>query len=140
MAFDVRVECRAVRGDREGKWSCHQCLYAYRDPDEGNIFSIGKADGGSIRTCRAGADKGWIDEWLDDGTLRRVGVDAGFIDRGEGSRYRVENPADVESLLILRLQPAGNIMATRSRIVRPGTRVTCRGNRPRTRTVLIDRH
>jgi hypothetical protein len=44
-----------------------------------------------------------------------------------GRRRSSELLADVESLLIKRLQPLGNIQCTESRISRPGMRVRCSG-------------
>lgn len=62
----------------------------------------------------------------------------GMIDWGEGARYSLEKLADVESLLIKRLRPRGNIMSLNNRICRPGVRVLCGGNWPHTRATFVD--
>lgn len=138
MAYVVEVEWRMIRGTRDDKWGCHQCLYAYHDPDEGDIFYVGKAGGRTIRERWNGSDKYWVKEWLDDGTLRRVDVYAGFPCWGDGCRYSAAKLADVESLLIMRLQPVGNRMSTVSRISRPGLRVVCNGNWPHAKKQFWD--
>jgi hypothetical protein len=57
----------------------------------------------------------------------------------ENGRYRTfELLADVESLLIMRLQPYGNISATMSRIARPNLRVHCIGAWPFARASFRD--
>ena len=53
-----------------------------------------------------------------------------MIDWGDRGRYNPEKLADVESLLIKRLRPRGNIMSINTRISRPGIRVLCDGNWP----------
>jgi hypothetical protein len=55
-----------------------------------------------------------------------------------GTRRTSELLADVESLLIIRLQPFGNIQCTTSRTSRPGLRVHCLGDWPLKRSRFHD--
>jgi hypothetical protein len=56
----------------------------------------------------------------------------------EGRRRSSQLLADVESLLIMRLQPACNVACTRSRYMRWGLRVNCSGDWPERRTCFRD--
>ena len=95
------------------------------------MLSIGKADYSTIRQRLHGDHKSILFRDLD----RQYGVDqvrvlhAGLA-LGGGRRLSSELLADVESLLIIRLQPFGNIQSTRSRVSRPGLRVECAGDWP----------
>jgi hypothetical protein len=62
--------------------------------------------------------------------LDQVRVLHGSLVTQEGRRRSSELLADVESLIIMRLKPFGNIQSTVSRIVRPGLRVHCTGDWP----------
>ncbi len=62
----------------------------------------------------------------------------GELELEEDRRLSSQLLADVESLLVMRLQPPGNISSTRSRIYRPGMRVKCAGDWPHRRNAFHD--
>jgi hypothetical protein len=62
----------------------------------------------------------------------------GELGLGEGQRLTKQLLEDVESLLIYRLQPWGNIRSSISRISRPGMIVRCRGSWPHPRRSFED--
>jgi len=119
-------------------WRVDRGLYAYLDPKSLEILYIGKVDGTTIRQrwVRSGKSGFWDDLEKERGIHRHV-VMAGKValDRGRLSR---ELLADIESLLICRLQPWGNIQSRRQRIARPGLLVKCVGEWPLKRASFYD--
>ncbi len=106
-------------------------LYAYLHPTRDWLLYIGKADYSTISRRLHGEHKAQLFEEI----WRAYGVDEvrflhGGLELEEGFRRSSELLADVESLLIKRLQPLGNISTTRTRIARPGLRVHCEGDWP----------
>lgn len=108
------------------QWKKTRCLYAYLAPDKREILYIGKADGKTLRQrwtrC---AKEGFWDDLERKRGIRSHGVIEGDIELEEGSRISCELLADIESLLIARVRPWGNIQSRESRISRPGLRVKC---------------
>jgi len=120
-------------------WS--NVLYAYVEPYEDTIVYIGKADRQTIRQRLSGThkDKVWRD--LAEAGVDRYALLAGDVtsDADEIGRFTWQMLADIESLLIYRLKPIGNIQNTRSRpISRPGMTVSCEGVWPHRRTEFRD--
>ncbi len=115
------------------------CLYAYTDPESNRIIYIGKADGTTIRQRFTASDKyDLFRHFEEEFGITAVGVFAGLIALEEGCRLTRELLADIESLLIKRLQPPGNVQSKRSRIARPGLVVECLGKWPHRRTRFVD--
>lgn len=86
-----------------------------------------------------GSHKGEIfDFFWDRYGIEKVNVMQGEVVLEKGHKRSTELLADIESLLIVRLQPPGNIAYTRSRIYRPGLRVKCIGDWPHRRTGFHD--
>ena len=117
--------------DSDPLWSGQFCLYAYLHPQRDWLLYVGKADYSSVRRRLSGDHK---DQLFADFYLR-YGIEEVRVLHGEllleaGRRRSSELLADVESLLIMRLQPFGNIQSRRSRIARPGLRVHCIGDWP----------
>lgn len=120
-------------------WSARSCLYGYLHPDRDWLLYVGKADFASVRERLRGDHKETLFEDLD----RKYGVDEVRVLQGQiyldaGRRMSSELLADVESLLIKRLQPFGNIQSRRFRISRRGMRVQCLGDWPLTRSRFHD--
>jgi hypothetical protein len=135
----VEVEWTLLDDDRHPLWADSYCLYAYLHPARDWIVYIGKADYSSVRRRLHGDHKS---EVFADIT-RRYDIDDIRVLHGQlfvekGTRRTSELLADVESLLIFRLQPFGNIQGTTSRISRPGLRVHCFGDWPRKRSRFHD--
>lgn len=127
--MDVWVHWTWLDSDDDPRWDEQYCLYAYLHPTRELVLYIGKADYSTVggRLYGEHKDRLFEDIW------RAYGVDEvrilhGELELEEGYRRSSELLADVESLLIKRLQPFGNISTTRTRIARPGLRVHCEGD------------
>jgi hypothetical protein len=139
--MDVWIHWTLLDSDDDPRWDEQYCLYAYLLPRQVRLLYIGKADYSTIRSRWYGEHKDELfeDIWdaygIGDDEVR---VLHGEFELEEGYRRSSELLADVESLLIKRLQPFGNISATRSRIARPGLRVYCEGDWPLRRSHFHD--
>lgn len=140
MYDDVEVDWRRVRQQNDEEWGYWRCLYIYVDVRDDVILYLGKADRCTVRERWCGRHKDDLREWLADEGTERVYLHVGEIDWGEARRYSPEKLADLEALLIKRLQPPANIMGKRLRgASRPGTRVSCGGDWPCARSSFVDR-
>ena len=129
--MDVRVYWTTLDDDRHELWSTSYCLYAYLHPERNWLFYIGKADYSTVRRRLHGDHKSEVFGAI----WRRYEVDQVRVLHGElaleDGRNRTSTLlGDVESLLIMRLQPFANIANTNSRFTRPGMRVFCEGDWP----------
>jgi hypothetical protein len=136
MKIDVQW---TLLGDRDDRWSDSFCLYAYLHPIRDWVLYIGKSDYSTIRRRLRGDHKSQLFRDI----RHRYLVDAIRVLHGEvqadlGYRRSSALLADVESLLIMRLQPFANICATQSRTSRPGLRVFCSGHWPIKRDAFHD--
>ena len=127
----IEVEWTFLEHDRHPLWTDSCCLYAYLQPKLDRLLYIGKADYSTVRERMHGDHKAV----LFDDIFRRYGTDQVRVLHGqflleEGRRRSSELLGDVESLLIMRLLPFGNIQSRGSRITRPGLRVQCTGDWP----------
>ena len=141
MAQPLRVEVDwtriAARGDP--LWQDSFCLYGYLNPRADQILYIGKADYQTVRQRTHGRHKAELFEYLCDHCKSdELSIIHGQLLLEAGRRFSTQLLADVESLLIKRLQPPGNISSTCSRIYRPGLRVKCTGDWPHRRTGFHD--
>ena len=128
MRIDVHW---TLLGDGDELWSSSFCLYAYIHPARDSLLYIGKADFTTVRQRLHGDHKRQVFRDIH----RRYKVNAVRVLHGDlqaeaGRRRSSSLLADAESLLIMRLQPFGNISATQSRVSRPGLRVHCAGDWP----------
>ena len=126
--MDVWVHWTRLDSDDDPRWDEQYCLYAYLHPTRDWLFYIGKADYSTVSSRLHGEHKAQLFEEI----WRVYGVDEvrilhGELELEEGFRRSSELLADVESLLIKRLQPLGNISTTKTRIARPGLQVHCEG-------------
>ena len=114
-------------------------LYAYLHPRSRKILYLGKAD-----YCTVGErTKGTHKKTIFDAMIANEGVNVlhpivGVLSLEEGTRFSSQLLSDVESLLIIELQPPYNRQSTRSRISRPGIEVKCTGTWPVRRTRYRD--
>jgi len=119
--------------DNEGEnplWKANRGLYAYVGPYN-EVLYIGKVDGTTVRQRwnRSGKEAFWNVLERKRGIFKHA-VIFGEIELENGSRLTRELLADIESLLINRVQPWGNIQCVNTRIERPGLRVKCGGDWP----------
>src|SRR5437867_4442662 len=103
-------------------------LYAYFVARPVELLYVGKAWGTTVSSRVTANDKGafWRDFERTYGN-REPRVMLGDVILEPGTRFTRELLADIESLIIRREQPWGNIQSTRTRISRPGMRVICSG-------------
>jgi hypothetical protein len=135
----VIVNWTELNDERHPLWRRSLCLYAYLHPTRDWVLYVGKADFSSVRSRLHGSHK----MRLFGDIATAYSVDSVRVLHGEiivekNRRRSSELLADVESLLIMRLQPYGNIQARRRRISRPGLRVHCIGAWPRRRCGFHD--
>ena len=129
----LRVELPWIelRDRRDPEWQADFCLYAYLHPERDWLLYIGKADYQTVRERMHGDHKADLfDFFWDRYGIDEVRVLQGDLVREDGGRRSSELLGLVESLLIMRRQPPGNIANTRSRAYRPGLRVRCTGDWP----------
>ena len=127
----VDVEWTWLDEEDHPLWGDQYCLYAYLHPERDWLLYIGKADYSTVRQRLHGDHKGQLYADLQ----REYGIDEfrvlhGDVQPENGRRRTSELLADVESLLIMRWQPFGNVQSRQSRIPRPGLRVDCVGEWP----------
>lgn len=130
IVADVRLYWSVLEREEDPRWQWSRVLYAYLGPRR-EILYIGKVDYSTVRErWRRSAKAGfWDDLERERGIYRHVAI-VGDVELEDERRLSVSLLGDIESLLIHRLQPWGNIQATRSRVVRPGLRVRCTGAWP----------
>src|SRR5437870_287002 len=127
----VEIPWIALDDDRDPTWTKNFCLYAYLHPERDWLLYIGKSDYQTVRQRLHGDHKAALFDFF----WRKYGIDNVRVLQSdlvleEGRRRSSELLGDVETLLIMRLQPAGNVANTRSRLYRPGLRVRCTGDWP----------
>jgi len=129
--LQVEVPWVALDDDRDPGWRANFCLYAYLHADRDWLLYVGKADYQTVRQRLYGDHKAVLFEFFEE----RYGIDQVRVLQGDlvpegGRRRSTQLLSLVESLLIIRLQPPGNVSSTRSRAYRPGLRVVCTGDWP----------
>jgi len=126
MIFDVNWT--HLDGIDDDRGDSTRVLYGYKAPRGAEILYIGMAhaDSSSVHNRLSGEHKrGWFERLEREREIREFRVMLGevFFD----GRFTREMLADIESLLIYRLQPWGNRQSRVSRISRPGMIVRCSG-------------
>ena len=136
--MDAFVRWHNLSSDDEA-WRQRRCLYAYLAPRTSEVLYIGKAWGVSVRGRwnRAAKSEFWDDLEKARG-FRMHRTIVGEVILSPGKRLTHELLCDIESLLIYKIQPWGNIQSRRSRISRPTLSVACRGSWPSSIRVLRD--
>src|ERR1700730_15060678 len=119
------------------EWHHRHVLYAYLDPDTDEILYVGMAWHRSVRQRFTDRDKQSLFHFLFD-QLRLDGVKVlvgSVLMEGRLSRHLLSG---VESTLIKRLKPAGNIMCRSTRISRRAMRLECFHEWPHERARFVD--
>jgi hypothetical protein len=128
--MNVIVDWR-VLSDADPGWSFDCALYAYCAVDHSEILYIGKTDGTTVRRrWNHSAKETFWDALEGERRIFRHVALAGEIALETQRRLTRELAADIESLLIKRVKPWGNIQCRASRISRPGLRIRCAGAWP----------
>lgn len=120
-------------------WDCRRVIYGYFTVGDDELLYIGKAYRKTVRErwTRSAKEEFWNDLERERGIKEHV-VRVGDLSLDDGRRISGELLTDVESLLIKRLCPWGNVQGQSSRIARPGLRVLCEGNWPFERSEFRD--
>ena len=139
----ITVKWTAIQNDEDPRWQDNCGLYAYLTTNWDEVLYIGKVDGCTVRQRFSAPDKrSLFVELSKKRNINRVSVIVGDIILKADGDYRPrltsQKIADVESLLINRVKPWGNIACMGSRISRPGMLVTCSGEWPHRRRVFLD--
>jgi hypothetical protein len=139
----VTVNWTLIQGPDDPRWQDNCGLYAYLTMDGEEILYLGKMDGCTVRErWRAPDKRAFWDALEKERRVFRHLVIVGDIHlQSDGSyspRLTRQMVADVESLLIYKVQPWGNIACTKSRTSRPGMFVTCEGAWPPGRWIYVD--
>jgi len=102
-------------GRSDVRWEWTRCLYAYVRPTRNELLYIGKTDGSTTVRKRVNApDKHALLQFFElDLGVTRFHVVVGDLLLDGRLRLTPQLLADVESLLITRTKPVGNISAIR---------------------------
>ena len=138
MSISIKLEWEyAGAGDESLEFS--RVLYAYLHPKSNEILYIGKADFSTVRKRLVGAHKMAIFKAIVKGRkLSVLHMIVGWPNLPEGRRLSSELLADIESLLIMEVQPPYNRQSRQSRIARLGLVVQCAGDWPLATKKFID--
>jgi hypothetical protein len=132
----IEIDWKTLDADSE-EWDCRHVLYAYVDPRTNQILYVGMAWHRTVKQRFRDRDKNALRDFIVD----ELGIDSVKVLVGsiwmEGRLTR-QLLSDVESLLIKRLQPAGNIKCRATRILRPGMRLECLQEWPHRRARFVD--
>jgi hypothetical protein len=135
----LNVDWIRLRPEYENLWHVRRAVYAYTTKDFSEFLYIGKATSTTVAQRWAAPDKQKL--WRDLEQQRNIfghQLLIGHMPVEPGLRLSMELLADIESLLIYRLQPWGNIQSQNSRISRPGMTIRCRGDWPHHQKVFRD--
>lgn len=115
--------------DKDEYWKYLRCLYAYTTVNTDEILYIGKAWRNTIHERWKAPDKEKLWRALEEQRqIHEHCIMFGNLELEEGRKFSSELLSDVESLLIAREQPWGNIQSKKSRISRRNLKVKCLGN------------
>jgi len=136
--MSIEIEWQYTGGGEESL-EFSRVLYAYLHPDTSEILYIGKADYCTVKKRLFGAHKEEIfEKMVSNLGITELHAIVGVLYVPENRRYSSELLADIESLLIIKVQPPYNIQSRRSRISRPGLGVRCIGAWPHEQEYFID--
>jgi len=113
-------------------------LYANIDILRDKIVYIGKADFCSVKERLNGKDKKGLYDYLKKNDIPKIRTIVGNIYLESDKKLSRELLIDIESLLVKRINPIGNIQSTKTRISRPGMRVFCEGFWPLVKNAFYD--
>lgn len=135
----IGIDWRWIRGEADEKWEWMGVLYALVHPTHDGIIYLGKADYSTVRQRYRCARKDWIHDAISLQGFSKPRILVGELMIEAGRNFRSEKLADVESLLIQRLQPIANLSCRTTRIKRPGLTVECVGRWPLSRRCFRDK-
>ena len=130
MSLRVEIEW-SYTGPGEESLEFSRVLYAYLHPGTNKILYVGKADRCSVYERLRGSHKEAIfSDIIEDLGLSTLHAIVGSLSLPSERKLSSELLADVESLLIMELQPTYNTQSRQSRISRPGLVLKCSGDWP----------
>lgn len=137
--MEVRIRWINIPSFESPLWSLQCVLYAFFAPTNDEALYVGKADFTTVKKryqCKSKErvrnlikKKKRLDGW-------RVYVGEIYLESGR--RFSSELLSDIESLLIMNLQPCGNNKARKTRISRPDLLVKCCGAWPLNKKTFRD--
>jgi hypothetical protein len=136
MKIEIEWEKIETNGDDDYK----ECLYAYLHPKTKEILYIGKADSTTVRERWKAEDKEPLKKFLSENGIEKIYPIIGFLVLPEGKIFSSKLLNDIESLLIFKEKPKGNIKNTQTRnISRPGMEIRCKGEAWPGEKIYIDK-
>jgi hypothetical protein len=136
-----REDVGCVEFEDGDPWMTTRVLYAYLDPEDGEIMYVGKAWSTTVYDRFVASDKGDLWEHLEQeyGLVPDdLNIIVGFPKFPSKGRLTKELLADLESLLIYHIEPPGNIQSKHSRIGREGLVCICTGDWLQKRKTFVD--
>ena len=128
--MNIKVEW-AYTGSDEESLKFSRVLYAYLHPESSDILYLGKADYSTVKKRLTGQHKGAIfSDIVNDLKVSEIHAIVGQLHLPSEKRFSSELLSDVESLLIIAVQPSYNRQSRQTRISRPGIVVNCTGDWP----------
>lgn len=126
-------------GTDEESLGFSRVLYAYLHPESGDILYLGKADYCTVKERLSGQHKEAIfSNIVNDLKVSELHAVVGLLHLPSEKRFSSELLSDVESLLIMAVQPRYNQQSRHTRISRPGLVVNCTGDWPLNINVFKD--
>lgn len=126
-------------GPGEENLGFRRVLYAYLHPHSTDVLYVGKADYCTVNERLNGPHKQRIfSAMVNELGLSEIHAIVGMLHIPISRKFSSELLSDIESLLIMSLQPAFNQQAKQSRISRPGLAVKCTGDWPLTQKTFRD--
>jgi hypothetical protein len=134
--MSIEIQWRTLLAESE-EWNHRHVLYAYLNPNTDQILYLGMAWQRTVLQRFRDRDKNGLRDFLAH-EFRLDGVKVLVGNVWMEGRLTRQLLSDVESLLIKRLKPAGNIMCRSTRISRRGMRLECYHEWPHHRTRFVD--
>ncbi|HEX7998651.1 MAG TPA: hypothetical protein VF528_09695 [Pyrinomonadaceae bacterium] len=137
--MEVKVHWTNIPSFESPLWSLQCVLYAFFAPKSDEALYVGKADFTTVKKRYKCKSKKRVRDLI----KKKRGFDGWRVFVGDiclepGRRFSSELLSDIESLLIINLQPCGNDKALKSRISRPDLIVRCRGAWPSKKKIFRD--
>ena len=136
----MRVEVEwSYAGPADENIEFSRVLYAYLHPTSNEILYVGKSDYCTVRERLRGPHKEAIfSAIVKEQQISALHAIVGVLYLPPERRFSSELLADIESLLIMQLQPIYNRQSRQSRISRPSLVVHCVGDWPLTVSTFKD--
>lgn len=137
-SMGIKVEW-VYTGSDEESLGFSRVLYAYLHPESSDILYLGKAEYCTVKERLYGRHKEAIfSDIVNDLKVSEIHAIVGLLHLPPKKRFSSELLSDVESLLIMAVQPTYNRQSRQSRISRPGLVVNCAGDWPLSINVFKD--